>query len=130
MTPAQRKQVEKALHDAKRALLEKPKLEVEKNRVDDARAGGDDDAQPLAEMGQVIASNRNRNDAALAKRIDAALARLKSDPDDFGNCGDCGDPLPFKRLLAMPWAELCVECQTAKDGPKRTTRKSLTDFVS
>jgi len=30
--------------------------------------------------------------------------------DDFGCCGECGEPIPMKRLLARPDSVLCVEC--------------------
>src|SRR5581483_8433713 len=72
----------------------------------------DEDAAPLEEMNQVIASARNKNDLVVLGKVRKAIARLDSDPDDFGNCLDCGDEIVFKRLDAMPWVELCVECQT------------------
>ncbi|MCG5054462.1 MAG: TraR/DksA family transcriptional regulator [Myxococcales bacterium] len=88
----------------------------------------DDDEAPLAEMNQVIASRRNRERATILKRIDAALVRLRDAPDDFGQCVDCGDPIG-KRLEALPYVDLCVECQHERDGsPKRGSRRSLTDF--
>ena len=33
------------------------------------------------------------------------------------DCVGCGLPIPLKRLLAMPLAELCVDCQTRQDVP-------------
>ena len=33
-----------------------------------------------------------------------------ADLPDFGCCGDCEEPIAFKRLLARPDAVLCVEC--------------------
>ena len=89
----------------------------------------DEDAAPLEEMNQVIASSRNKNDASQLKRIRAALDRMKEDPDDFGNCTDCGDEIALKRLQAMPWVELCVDCQSKADKLKTHTRKSITDYV-
>src|SRR5215468_1580497 len=71
----------------------------------------DEDAAPLEEMNQVIASSRNKNDAVMLVKVRKAIARLDKDPDDFGNCTDCGDEILLKRLEAMPWVELCVECQ-------------------
>jgi RNA polymerase-binding transcription factor DksA len=44
-------------------------------------------------------------------------------------CEECGDDLPAARLLAMPYAELCLECQSKRDGPKGPkTRRNLYDF--
>lgn len=131
MTNAQRNQLKKALETLKASLKKKLPRAVEPTRHDEATAGIDEDEQPLAEMEQAIASNRNRNDALMMAKVDAALLRLKTDPDDFGNCRDCGDEILFARLKAMPYVELCVECQGKLDGgPKvRQTRRSLTDYV-
>jgi RNA polymerase-binding protein DksA len=41
--------------------------------------------------------------------IDAALGRL--DAGTFGLCGGCGGPIPHERLLARPYATLCIHCK-------------------
>jgi DnaK suppressor protein len=88
----------------------------------------DEDAAPLEEMNQVIASSRNKNDAQQLVKVRRAINRLDKEPDDFGNCTDCGDEIAPKRLEAMPWVELCVECQGKLDKNKSHTRKSITDY--
>ena len=35
--------------------------------------------------------------------------------DDFGCCGECGEPIPMKRLIARPDSVLCVECAGARE---------------
>ena len=88
----------------------------------------DEDEAPLAEMNQVIASKRNRERATILKRVDGALRRLESDPDEFGLCSECGEEIG-RRLEAMPYVDLCVECQHERDGsPKKGSRRSLTDY--
>lgn len=51
--------------------------------------------------------------------IHAARRRPTGDQvtDDLGVivCRDCGEPLALARLLAVPTACRCVECQTAAD---------------
>ncbi|WP_342375700.1 TraR/DksA family transcriptional regulator [Myxococcus stipitatus] len=116
-----------ALHSE---LTEKAPARIEPNRTDDARIGGDEDEQPLNEMMQAIASNRNRNMDGVLARVLKALAKLRDDPDSFGECEECGDEVPLGRLRAMPYAELCVTCQGGKDAPKgRATRRKLTDYT-
>jgi RNA polymerase-binding transcription factor len=130
MTSAQRAQMKKALQALEAQLLGKTPRKVEPNRTDDAKAGGDEDEQPLNEMLQTIASNRNRSDADVLARVRHALEKLDSDPESFGECEECGEEIAAGRLKAMPYAELCVSCQAKKD-PSRTlpTRKKLTDYV-
>jgi RNA polymerase-binding protein DksA len=42
-------------------------------------------------------------------RCEAALRRL--DEERYGDCCDCGEAIPWPRLLAQPAAERCVDCQ-------------------
>lgn len=129
MTPAQRKTLEAALQHTIAAVAKKQARAIEPSRADELDTKVDEDQQPLTEMSQAIASNLNRADAATLEKAKKALVRLKSDPDDFGNCQDCGDEIAFARLKAMPYAELCVDCQGKQDAKGRSTRKKLTDFA-
>ena len=80
-------------------------------------------------MSQTIASTRNRTRAAVLSRIVAAVARIDDDPDLYGLCSECEEPIAAKRLDLMPYVELCVECQQAQDGPRRPGgRRHLRDF--
>jgi DnaK suppressor protein len=41
--------------------------------------------------------------------VEEALDRIKV--GDYGSCQACGDPIPDKRLKAVPWARYCLACQ-------------------
>jgi RNA polymerase-binding protein DksA len=43
------------------------------------------------------------------RRIDSALKRIQS--GNYGECDDCGQPIPVARLKAEPTATRCVQCQ-------------------
>ncbi len=130
MTAAQRAKFKKALQALAKELAVKTPHKIDPNRADEAEVGGDEDEQPLNEMSQAIASNRNRNAALILARVERALEKLKEMPEDFGLCEECGDDIPLPRLNAMPYAELCVQCQSKRDGPKGgPTRRKITDFV-
>lgn len=89
----------------------------------------DEDAQPLVEMNQVIASSRNRARTQILDRVLGALSRLEQDPDSFGDCVECGEAIAPRRLELMPYVELCVECQQARDQPSGPSgRRHLRDF--
>jgi RNA polymerase-binding protein DksA len=47
-------------------------------------------------------------------RIDAALGRV--DEGSYGRCTACGDPISIDRLLALPEAELCTDCQETAEA--------------
>jgi DnaK suppressor protein len=134
MDAAARERYRRHLAELKAEILNEGDIEIEPARQDPTAVTVDDDAQPLVEMSQAIASSRNRNRAQVLARVVAALARLTESDDDaadtaFGLCIECEEPIAAKRLDLMPYVELCVECQQAKDGPKGpTSRRHLRDF--
>ena len=129
MTPAKRRQFRRLLEALRAQLSGKGLKKIDPNRTDDAEVGGDEDLQPLNEMQQAIASNRNRNAGDVLARIGRALAKLEEEPDSYGQCEGCGEQIALPRLERMPYAELCVECQGERDRPKGgPTRRKVTDF--
>jgi RNA polymerase-binding transcription factor DksA len=48
--------------------------------------------------------------------IDEALRRLYSAPDRFGHCVECGAPIKWKRLEALPYATLCIACKEREEN--------------
>jgi DnaK suppressor protein len=128
VTAADRDRLRDKLLALKTEILNEGDVAIEPVRKDAAAVGNDEDEQPLAEMQQVIASKRNRARTEALGKVLAALKRLDDTPDEFGLCIDCGDPIG-KRLEAMPYVDLCVECQAEKDSPlKGQRRRHLTDY--
>jgi DnaK suppressor protein len=128
VTTAQHARLQKKLQELKSELLAEGDVEIEPGRVDAAAVGTDEDAQPLAEMSQTIASSRNRERTVVLRLVAAALRRLEEAPESFGLCVECEEPISEKRLDLRPYAELCVECQQSRDAPRGGSRKSLTDY--
>jgi DnaK suppressor protein len=58
---------------------------------------------------EFVSLRLNRLDYLQLRMIEAALDRLNS--GDFGTCLACEEPIPAKRLKALPWARYCVDCQ-------------------
>lgn len=129
MNPAARIRFRERLIELKAEILSEGDIAPEAARQEATAVGNDEDAQPLAEMSQSIASSRNRNRTSVLSRVLAALARIDNEPESFGLCVECEEPIAPKRLELMPYVELCVECQQAQDGPaKKGGRRHLTDF--
>ncbi len=129
MDEAARRRFQKQLLALKAEILAAGDIAAQAAREDPTKVGNDEDAQPLAEMSQSIASSRNRNRTGVLSRVVAALARLEGEPESFGLCIECEEPILAKRLDLMPYVELCVDCQQAQDGPtKKGGRRHLTDF--
>jgi DnaK suppressor protein len=59
-------------------------------------------------------NNLSASDLKMLGLIDEALVRIGT--DDYGVCLDCGDDINPKRLKAVPWAKLCINCQESKEN--------------
>src|ERR687885_607336 len=53
------------------------------------------------------------NDRRLLELIDEALERIEA--GEYGECVNCGEPVPEKRLEAVPWARYCLKCQDLQE---------------
>ncbi len=58
--------------------------------------------------------NQNALYANLMREVQEALERIED--GTYMQCAACGQPIPPKRLEAVPWAKYCVPCQE-KQGP-------------
>lgn len=54
------------------------------------------------------------NERALLKEVEQALKRIEK--GTYGICTNAGEPIPEKRLEALPWASLCVNCEAKLAG--------------
>ena len=129
LTAAQKRTLRRALQALVSDVSSKGPQRIAPNRTDETTVGGEEDEQPLNEMLQAIASDRNRASGDVLGRAQRALEKLGRAPGEAGTCEECGEDIPWGRLKAMPYAELCVGCQGKRDGPQRgPTRRGLTDF--
>ncbi len=102
---------------------------IEPSRTDDATTGvADEDAQALSEMLQVLASQRNKDQATLLSAIDRALRKLDRTPDEFGLCEECEEEIDPRRLAIIPYASRCAGCQAKAEPRLGSTRRKLTDY--
>ncbi len=53
--------------------------------------------------------------------VEAALELLEL--DEYGICQECGGVINPKRLEAIPWTTLCVDCQEKRDSSGFTPAK-------
>ncbi len=56
---------------------------------------------------------RSSQQRRLLNRIERALQRILA--GNFGECISCGEEIPHKRLIAMPWTEYCLRCQDERE---------------
>lgn len=58
---------------------------------------------------EFISLRMNSLDYGRLRLVQEALDRVQS--GDYGVCLSCEQPIPAKRLRAVPWARYCVPCQ-------------------
>jgi DnaK suppressor protein len=61
---------------------------------------------------ELAVSDINRN-SRLLREIDGALERIRE--GSYGVCRHCEEDISPKRLVAIPWAALCITCQEVAD---------------
>src|SRR5664279_1423691 len=52
-------------------------------------------------------------ESTLLRHVKAALRRIHD--GSFGTCIECESEISPKRLVALPWASRCIQCQDAAD---------------
>lgn len=89
----------------------------QQRRLEAAMDSGDQALVDLErEMGISLQEMRNRE----RQMIDDALDSL--DEGSYGMCADCGEEISEKRLMALPFARLCVNCQSKKELMEKIER--------
>jgi DnaK suppressor protein len=70
-----------------------------------------DEAQHAAER-ELAILNLDR-ESGLLRNVRSALRRIEN--GSFGICVQCEEEISSKRLVAVPWAPFCIECQEHAD---------------
>ncbi len=65
------------------------------------------------QLNREVAIRNLDRESKLLKEVQAALNRIED--GSFGTCLRCDEPIPEKRLKALPWAAYCVACQETID---------------
>jgi len=63
---------------------------------------------------QQMAIASQQKASAMLKRTELALRRI--DDGEYGDCLQCGEPIAYARLQAQPFANLCIDCQSAREA--------------
>jgi RNA polymerase-binding transcription factor len=94
-----------------------------------------EDSQPVPgdEMDVAWSSTDMERSASLIERleervrsIDQAFARV--DAGTYGICEECGDEIAVERLRVLPFAALCVDCQSKRKEIRGLVGQSAVEF--
>ena len=99
----------------RRALIEK-KEEISQEMLKNKDAGQENAEEITQDIADKASSSYTKEflfslsdgERVLLQQIDQSLSRI--DEGTYGLCTHCGNPIPEKRLEAVPWTPYCVEC--------------------
>jgi DnaK suppressor protein len=99
----------------RRALVEK-KASLSQEMVKNKDAGQENSEEITQDIADKASSSYTKEflfslsdgERVLLQQIDLALVRV--DEGNYGLCTNCGNPIPEKRLEAVPWTPYCVDC--------------------
>ena len=66
-------------------------------------------------------------ESTLLGQVRAALRRIHD--GSFGVCVECDYEISPKRLVAVPWASRCIECQDAADRDQQENTDSFSEPI-
>jgi DnaK suppressor protein len=112
----QREQLRGELTERLAAIYQTVRADITAAQVGaSVRDPGDEQDDAVADE---LASLLDDHDRERAHQLEDALRRLDGD-EKFGVCVDCGEPIPFERLRAAPWAERCADDQERLEEQQR-----------
>ncbi|GJL55100.1 MAG: DnaK suppressor protein [Nitrospirales bacterium] len=106
-----------AITQAIKQQLGQSLTEEQQRRLESAMDSGDQALVDLdREMGISLQEMRNKE----RRQIEEALVSLEE--GTYGMCAECGEEVSEKRLQALPFARLCVACQTNRELMEKIER--------
>ena len=112
LTAAEIKEIKKHLEELK-ADAEKRLREKKDMDMPEAEVGDPIDAASQS-LDKEILFELSGNSHNTIGQIEAALRKIEK--GIYGRCELCRQPIPKKRIKAMPFARYCIHCQTSSES--------------
>ncbi len=115
LSPSQLKQLKAHLVDIERQLHEFMSLDeaaAETVELDQSKVGRLSRMDALQQQAMAQASS----EAHLRQLAKVHRAMQKLEEGEYGDCEECGKPIPFKRLQIQPESDFCVQCLQALEN--------------
>ncbi len=126
LTTSEREHLAQMLNERKPVLREEIRAGLVRMRVEgyEELLSGTSDAgdESLASLITDINNAEVARDAVELQDIHAAENRLAA--GTYGVCIDCGEAVPYERLVAYPTAKRCLGCQQIHEANRASSRRS------
>jgi DnaK suppressor protein len=107
----------KILMDHKHSLLEKVKTNVSSSKEDIPTEVRDSADIASDYYERELAWGLSETERMRLQEVEDALERIEN--GTYGKCDRCGNQIASPRLEALPFAKLCVECQSKEELNKK-----------
>jgi len=107
---------ERLLQEQARLQRELAEIEERVSNIEEAEAGAELSGYEDHPADLASETFEREKDLAMADSVGAALQKVRTALEKlkgstYGVCDACGKPIARKRLQALPYATLCVDCQ-------------------
>jgi len=118
MTREQLEKIKEILFTWKKEILEAQEKAVKEMAKEGSEATFSDPADRASyEEDKTIQLRIKDREGKLLAKIDETLKRIEK--GEYGKCEECGEEIPFERLLARPVTTLCIECKTEQEEKEK-----------
>ena len=119
-----KEQLRKNLEDMRQEILDEVKVQKERARSKDYMGDLGDCATSdmVAEYAHIFGERLRRRLIMIEEALEAI------EDGDYGLCEECEEPINEKRLLLMPFARLCVRCQSELERRAKMRGETLTEL--
>jgi DnaK suppressor protein len=98
----------------KQVLIAEKNLLLVKTLPEVIDSDGDEVDQIQAKILLATHNHLQSRNADKLTRIESALKRIEE--TKYGDCEDCGEQIPEKRLLINPYCQACVDCAEQRES--------------
>jgi DnaK suppressor protein len=110
-------------------ILERKQAELERVLQNGDDIAIDKSADPMDEIQHAaeryLTTRYVNRQSTLLRDVNASLRRIRD--GGFGTCIECKVAISPKRLVALPWASRCIQCQDAADRDGREITESSSE---
>ena len=119
-----KEQLRKNLEDMRQEILDEVKVQKERARSKDYMGDLGDCATSdmVAEYAHIFGERLRRRLILIEESLEAI------EDGDYGFCEECEEPINEKRLLLMPFARLCVRCQSELERRAKMRGETITEL--
>ena len=119
-----KEQLRKKLEDMRQEILDEVKVQKERARSKDYMGDLGDCATSdmVAEYAHIFGERLRRRLIMIEEALEAI------EDGHYGFCEECEEPINEKRLLLMPFARLCVRCQSELERRAKMRGETFTDI--